>query len=491
MARGFDVLVLGAGSAGSVVAARLSEDPACRVGLIEAGGMPADPDIADPLKWPALAGRSYDWAHRTVPQTHTAGRTHDWPRGRIVGGSSCLHAMAWVRGHHADFAPWAAAGGPAWSWERLEPAFARAEATIPLLRPDTELSPVVRAFMAAAEGMGVPHLGDHNRGLLCGTAPNTLTIAGGRRVSVADAYLTPALGRPNLALLTGRAALAITFDGRRATGATLAGPAGTETLAADRIVLCLGAIGSPLLLMRSGIGPRAALAEAGIPLRHDLPGVGENLQDHMLGFGNVYRSSRPVPPSRLQHSESLLYLASGAIADAAAVPDVVVACAVIPIGPPGADLPAPGLGWTLLFGATRPQSRGVLRPTGPGPADLPLIDPRYLEAPEDRAALRRALDLARAIAQRPELAPWRDAEILPAPGTDPDAFVAAVASTHHHPAGTCALGTVVDGRLAVQGTEALFVADASILPTLPSGPVNAAVVAVAETFAAAQATGAK
>ena len=275
---GFDVLVIGAGSAGSVVAARLSEDPSLSVGLIEAGAMPSDPDIAVPAQWPFLQGRAYDWAYRTVPQLGTAGRIHDWPRGRIVGGSSCLHAMAHVRGHPDDFAPWAAAGGPGWSYEALLPAFRRSErfsggasamrgdaGPLDVLLPDQQIHPLVRDYMAAGVAIGAPWLGDHNAGPLAGVAPNQLTIRDGRRLSVADAYLTPVLGRPNLTLLTEILVHDLVLQGGRARGVRITRDGAEEIVTADRIVVCAGAVASPLLLMRSASATRRHCAVPGSP----------------------------------------------------------------------------------------------------------------------------------------------------------------------------------------------------------------------------------
>src|SRR6202035_6158563 len=214
---GFDVLIVGAGSAGCLLAARLREHPEIAVGVLEAGGPATDPDIAIPQKWPLLAGRDYDWAYRTVPQAGTAGRAHDWPRGRVIGGSSCLHAMAHVRGAEEDFRAWAElTGASRWSYRGLLPAFRRTEdfsvgaseqhgagGPLPVLLPDAELSPVVRAYMAAGLAAGIPWLGDHNTGRLIGVAPNSLTIRAGRRVTAADAYVDPVLARGNLTVISG------------------------------------------------------------------------------------------------------------------------------------------------------------------------------------------------------------------------------------------------------------------------------------------------
>jgi pyridoxine 4-oxidase len=487
----FDILVVGAGTAGCVIASRLSENPACRAGLIEAGGPATDPDIADPLKWGALQGRSFDWAHRTVPQPFTANRVHEWPRGRILGGSSALNAMAHVRGHRRDFDCWAEAGGRRWSYDGLLPGFIRSEERLGVWLPDAEVSPVVRAYMAAGEALGAPRLGHHNGGELAGTAPNTLTIRNGRRVTAADAYLTPdVLTRPNLSLLLEHDVEQLTFSGARATGAAIAHAGETRHIEADRIVLCLGAVATPLLLMRSGIGDPEALAAAGISCRFERREVGRNLQDHLLILGNVYAARKAVPPSRLQHSESLMYLHSDDVTRACGSPDIVLACVVAPVASEQFIAPAYGSAFTLLSGVTHPTSRGAITVTGPGRNDPPRIDPHYLETEYDRVTARRALEIAREIGHHPALDEWRSHEALPGAGADLDLFIARAASTHHHPAGTCRMGrdqdAVVDEHLNVRGIGQLSIADASVIPRLTAGPINAAVMAIAETWAASQ-----
>lgn len=503
---GIDVLIVGGGSAGCVLAARLSENAALQVTLIEAGGPATDPDIAIPQKWPLLAGRDYDWAYRTTPQAGTAGRIHEWPRGKILGGSSCLHAMAHVRGDRDDFRPWGAATrSQRWSYDGLLPAFRRMESfsggadsahgaggPLPVMLPDSELSPVVRAYMAAGAAAGIPWRGDHNTGCLLGIAPNSLTIRAGRRVTAADAYLAPALGRPNLTVLSRAVVHRLVLSGARATGVTVEIDAGLRTLSAGMVILCAGAIASPLLLMRSGIGPAASLAHAGVACMADHAGVGENLHDHLLTAGNVYRARRPVPPSRLQHSESLTYLDSTNLGRIDGVADIVIGCVAAPAVTELFQRPAAGEAYTLLSGVTHPTSRGRITLGGPAVDDPPHIDPAYLRTDHDRRLARRALKLARVIGQQPALAEWRAEEIYPGgdcrSDADLDAFLERAVMTHHHPVGTCRMGTetgsVVDADLKVHGMESLYVVDASVIPSITSGPIHAAVLAIAETFAA-------
>lgn len=500
----YDVAIVGGGSAGALLAARLSEDPSRQVALIEAGGEPTDPDIWKPSAWPLLQGRSFDWGYRTEPQTGTAGRVHAWPRGRVLGGSSCLHAMGHMRGHPADFAAWSEATGDArWSWEGLLPAFMAIEdhslggdgahgkgGPLPVLLPDEELSPVARAFIAAGAALGLPNIPGHNGGEMVGVTPNALTIRNGRRVTVADAWLTLAVRqRKNLSILAGCFVRRLKLANSRVVTLEATGADGPAEIAAESVILSAGSIESPALLMRSGIGPADVLAGAGIACKIAAPDLGRNLQDHLLGAGNLYAARRAVPPSRLQHSESMAYMRAGAFTGGGR-PEIVVGCGIAPIVSECFMPMALGTAYSLLFGVTHPTSRGSLRITGAEPGDALRIDPAYLQTERDRRLFREALAAARGIGHQPELDDWREREVLPGSietQADIDRFIAEAAITHHHPCGTCRMGrdecSVVDGNLKLRGLDNLHVVDGSVIPSLTAGPIHAAILAIAETFA--------
>lgn len=498
-----DVVIVGGGSAGALLAARLSEEPGRHILLIEAGEEPTDPDIWNPAKWPALQGRSYDRDYRTEPQAGTAGRVHHWARGKVIGGSSCLHAMAYMRGHPSDFDAWAdAAGDRRWSWDELLPVFEANEnhplggdgihgksGPLPIYMPADEVSPLARAFIEAGASLGLPRIEGHNSGEMVGVTPNSLTIRDGRRVTAADAWLTPAVrARENLTILTGAEVRRVALQGSRVGSLEVVGREGPVEVFADQVILCAGALESPALLMRSGIGPRDVLDTAGVRCLIDMPEIGRNLQDHLLGAGNLYAARKPVPPSRLQHSESMAYMRAGDFT-ASGRPEIVVGCGIAPIVSERFKAPAPGTAYSLLFGITHPTSRGSVRISGPEIGDPLVIDPAYLQTGRDRDLFRQALEAARAIGHHDELADWRERELLPgklSSVAETDHFIAQAVITHHHPCGTCRMGkdadAVVDADLRLKALDNLFVVDASIMPSLTAGPIHAAVLAIAERF---------
>jgi pyridoxine 4-oxidase len=491
-----DVLIIGSGTAGCVLAARLSEDPGVKVGLIEAGTAPTDPRVADPTAWPLLQGSAIDWSFRTVPQRHAANRTFDWPRGKAIGGSTTLNAMAHVRGHPDDFAAWVEAGCAGWGYADLMPYFLKSETYAPgrsswhgdsgplhLMRPSTP-HPITTAYMAAGAEAGFAPTDDHNGARMAGPCVNTLTIKDGKRQTIADAYLAPAAGRANLTLLSGDEVLSLVVESGSCRGVRMRSGA---LIRAGTTIVAAGTIGSPTLLLRSGIGPADELRRLGIPVLADCAEVGRNLHDHLLAGGNVYRSRRPVPPSNYQNSESLMYIGrDGAVG----APELVLACVIAPVATERFTAPPFGEAYTLMFGFTHPRSRGTVRLASADPKDKPLIDPNYLAEEYDRTVYLEALETARSVGTRAALSDWRAEEVLPGPSVTHNAakrdFLEKAAFTHHHPVATCRMGgdadSVVDPALKVRGIDGLHICDASVIPSVTTGPVNAAVVAIAERF---------
>jgi choline dehydrogenase len=520
----FDHVIVGAGSAGCVLARRLSDDPTVRVCLLEAGGSDASPVIRMPAAFSLpMNSRRYDWGWHTEPEPGLDGRRLHCPRGRVLGGSSSINGMVWVRGHPLDFEQWAALGADGWGWADVAPYFRRAEDFVPTgeaaadarrgrggplgVRQGRRDNPLHGAFLGAAAECGYAVVDDLNGPRQEAFGPLDASIVDGVRCSAWRAYVRPVRHRSNLEVRTGALAREIVVEDGRARAVRLAD--GTRIEARRSVISAAGAIASPLLLMRSGIGDPAVLADAGIAPRHALAGVGANLMDHlevyvqqactrpvslnaMLGLLGRARIGarwllRRDGPGATNHFETGAFLRSAA---GVRWPDLQIHFLPAAVRYDG-RAPAAGHGFQAHIGPMRPASRGRVRPSGPSVADAPSIRFDYLAEAEDRSVFRRALRLTRELFAAPALAAFAGEELAPGAGAVSDdaldAFVRTSAESAYHPCGTCRMGTdagaVVDPDLRVRGIEGLHVADASVFPSIPNGNLNAPTIMLAERAA--------
>ncbi len=502
-----DVLIVGGGTAGCVLASRLTEDPDVSVLLLEAGPRSRKLEIRIPAAFSKLYRTHVDWGDSTVPQAALDDREVVFPRGRMLGGSAAMNAMMVLRGHRADYDAWAASGCTGWSWADVEPVFARSSQRAFPLAALPEQHVLAEAFVHAAQAAGIRASADLNGEDNEGVGFVPVSQRRGRRFSVLDGYLAQARRRPNLTIVTGALVTRIVLEDGRATGVTyrIDGDGVDEEARCEReVVICAGAIGTPQLLQLSGIGPREPLEAAGVEVMHELPAVGGNLLDH-LANGLLVRTTGV---ETLASAESLRNVALWALRGhgpltsnlgeavafvrsrpGLAAPDLELLLAPVLFQDEGLTQPTEH-GLTLAVVLLEPKSSGsvLLRSSDPGVP--PAIDPRYLTDPggEDEATLLRGLRLARRVLAEEPLAGFVDGEIHPGDDVRTDdglrAHIRALSQTLYHPAGTCRMGSdrgaVVDPQLRVTGIAGLRVADASVMPKLPRGHTNWPTVMIAE-----------
>jgi choline dehydrogenase len=519
-----DFVIVGAGSAGCVMAARLSEDPSTRVVLLEAGGEDRNRWIHIPLGYgKTFADASVNWCYEAEPDPGANGRRIFWPRGKVLGGSSSINGMVYIRGQHEDFDLWRQLGNTGWSSSDVLSYFKRSQHQTrgasefhstggPLCVSDiTEQHPICEAFIKGAVEIGYPRNDDFNGAKQDGVGYHQTTTRNGKRCSTAVGYLHPVRNRPNLRVVTGALAEKILFDGKRAVGVSYREYGQPRAVRATReVILCGGAVNSPQLLLLSGVGPEDELAQFGIPVAHHLPGVGKAMQDHYsapiklkcrfpITVNDVMQSNVKKLKIGLQyylfHTGPLTLAAGPAALFVRTRPELATPDVKISVAPFSSDKLQDGLhpwsGFALTVYQLRPESRGEIRLKSANPADPPAMFPNYLATETDRRAIVEGLKIGRRILATSHMRYFVTEEYQPGPSVASDEQLMEHArnsgSTVFHPTSTCKMGidpmAVVDPELRVHGMQGLRVVDASIMPTVVSGNTNAATIMIGEKAA--------